>query len=415
MNYKGIILKIKNNTVIVMTDKSDFVEVRKQPGMYLGQEVHFPESFIVNRRREIIKYSLIAACLVLSFIAGAFALQFTPASPAYAFVSIDINPSLELLIDKEDHVIDVNTLNKDAEKLVKSLDLKNMPARDAVVSIVKKSRELGYINSKRKNTVLISAALNNGHKEYKKYKKVNEGKLDKLLGSFRNLTFKYNNENIKPVVLKVTPKERNMAEKSNISMGKFHLYNKIKADNKNVTIEDVNSSSVSTIIEEAQFNTQESNIQQDNDTQAPENTDDNSQNEATVDISPDESSVEQSSDSTDQSNSTQDNTPDSTQDNGNNNQSNTTQDSGSIELNGNQQNESTQTGGKDISPDSSKTIEEGTIPSQNTTDNVDKGSTDQAETTTDPANTADVPSDTTVDRPQEPPADNPAPNNTIDN
>lgn len=80
-------------------------------------------------RRRIL--SVAAACLALVLFAGA-GLYFTPT----AHINIDINPSLELGINRFDRVISVSALNNDGEALVKSLNLNFMGYDEALRRII---------------------------------------------------------------------------------------------------------------------------------------------------------------------------------------------------------------------------------------------------------------------------------------
>lgn len=83
---------------------------------------------ILARRRIL---AAAAACLALVLFAGA-GLYFTPT----AHINIDINPSLELGINRFDRVISVDALNNDGEALVQSLNLNFMGYDEALRRIV---------------------------------------------------------------------------------------------------------------------------------------------------------------------------------------------------------------------------------------------------------------------------------------
>ena len=42
--FKGSILELNNKKVIVMTDKCDFITIKRTPDMYLGQQLTFSEA-----------------------------------------------------------------------------------------------------------------------------------------------------------------------------------------------------------------------------------------------------------------------------------------------------------------------------------------------------------------------------------
>lgn len=63
-----------------------------------------------------------------------------------AYVTIDINPSVELIVSASDKVIEANALNEDAEVLLAELDLIGMDLDEAIDKIIEISIELGYIS-----------------------------------------------------------------------------------------------------------------------------------------------------------------------------------------------------------------------------------------------------------------------------
>ncbi len=62
------------------------------------------------------------------------------------YVLIDINPSIQLGVDRNEKVVDVVTLNSDADILISEMNLINMGLEDAAEEIVKRAIETGYID-----------------------------------------------------------------------------------------------------------------------------------------------------------------------------------------------------------------------------------------------------------------------------
>ncbi|MDD4036293.1 MAG: hypothetical protein PHS45_03100 [Bacilli bacterium] len=76
------------------------------------------------------------------------------------YVGIDINPSLQLAVNRLDRVVDVVPLNDDAELLVSDLNLVNMPVEEALETVVDSSIDVGYIDEfSEDNMVVIGASL----------------------------------------------------------------------------------------------------------------------------------------------------------------------------------------------------------------------------------------------------------------
>ena len=75
----------------------------------------------------------IAACLVLVVLSlGGYRVYFTPT----AYIDVDVNPSIELSVNRFDRVLGVIALNDDGELLLESVDLEHLKAEDALSRLV---------------------------------------------------------------------------------------------------------------------------------------------------------------------------------------------------------------------------------------------------------------------------------------
>ncbi len=106
-----------------------------------------------------------AAALVLFTIIPLFKDAFTPSSivkveELNTYVSIDINPSIELEIDKDNKVTSYRPLNKEAMLLLFECELIDLDIRDAVKEIVNLAIEVGYINKDTTDNALMITAIN---------------------------------------------------------------------------------------------------------------------------------------------------------------------------------------------------------------------------------------------------------------
>ncbi len=87
---------------------------------------------------------LLTLCLAISLIAC----DFSPASPeddTYAYLAIDINPSVELVV-LDGRVEGIREANEDAEVLLSGEELEGLSVEGAVEKIVALCEELGYLN-----------------------------------------------------------------------------------------------------------------------------------------------------------------------------------------------------------------------------------------------------------------------------
>lgn len=75
------------------------------------------------------------------------------------YVTLDINPSVELIVTPRDKVIYVSALNEDGEILLAELHLVGMNIDDAIELIINTSIELGYIEAHEEDTVVLVTAI----------------------------------------------------------------------------------------------------------------------------------------------------------------------------------------------------------------------------------------------------------------
>ncbi len=104
----------------------------------------------------------VAAALVLTVIGGALISHFsgnkTPsiaAPTAETIVSLDVNPSVSISMDKEETVLEVRALNADGEAILAKTDWKDRSLNDTVDALVDSMVEGGYL-SDTANSVLIT-------------------------------------------------------------------------------------------------------------------------------------------------------------------------------------------------------------------------------------------------------------------
>lgn len=85
-----------------------------------------------QRQRHRLPLYAAAACCLLLVLLGGYRLYFTPTS----VISIDINPSIELEVNRFDRIIAVNGRNDDGTELADSLELLHLDYSSAVDQVV---------------------------------------------------------------------------------------------------------------------------------------------------------------------------------------------------------------------------------------------------------------------------------------
>jgi len=249
LDKKGTILELKKDYCTIMTEDCKFEYIKRSPGMFVGQQINFANQDIMKFRNNIFKYiGLVASFLAIILISIMSYYKFNSNKNIYAYVDIDINPSLEVVINKDNNVLSVKPINEDGKMLLKNLKLKGKTLKIAIGEILDQSRNNGYIKSQTDNYVLIATSLNPETIEYKRDLNEEEKKLNNLLNSFKGITEENGKEKIITKVINTTWETRKLANENNISTGKYFMYSKAKDMGLNFSIDEVRNSNISEIL-----------------------------------------------------------------------------------------------------------------------------------------------------------------------
>jgi hypothetical protein len=167
--------------------------------------------------------------------AGIYYLYYMPVT----YIGIDINPSVELSINRMGKVIDAVPLNDEADILLSDLDLDNMDSEDAIEKIVDGSTEMGYINELAEdNAISVSVSGENEEEDTE-----TEEEISSKLKTFLN------DKNLPAIVLleKNNDERRTLAETYGISNGKMLLIQKAIAVNPDLVESELATQSVQSI------------------------------------------------------------------------------------------------------------------------------------------------------------------------
>lgn len=140
-----------------------------------------------------------------------------------SIVNFDVNPSIEIKVNKREDVIDVLALNDDAKIVLKDMDFKNVDLDVAVNAIIGSMLKNGYINN-TENSILISVKNNNENKSLEIQNKVTTS-INELLESSSI------NASILTQEYKENSELKEFADKYDISLGKAKLVKRIISTN----------------------------------------------------------------------------------------------------------------------------------------------------------------------------------------
>lgn len=146
---RGMVLRVEERHVVVVTEEGDFLRVRMPARRPLpGQTLEIP----VKRRRAFRPYLAVAAVLVLAVALSV--LRPLAIAPAVASVALDMTPSVELAVSKDNEVVSAQAHNPEGESLLKDLQVKGLDVYQAVNLITARAAEMNFFNPEDKNIVV---------------------------------------------------------------------------------------------------------------------------------------------------------------------------------------------------------------------------------------------------------------------
>ena len=174
-----------------------------------------------------------AAALVLAFT-GLFAYNHIGEQAVDALVTLDVNPSIELKINKNERVLGVEAKNEDAVIILDNMDLTNTHINVAVNALVGSMLKFGYIHENA-NSVLLSVEGNDHERSVL------------LQRSLANSISQHINVAGGAVISQALQKDgalELMAQEHQISYGKAALIQAIVSQNSHLLFEDLAQLSV---------------------------------------------------------------------------------------------------------------------------------------------------------------------------
>ncbi|HHW57457.1 MAG TPA: anti-sigma factor domain-containing protein [Clostridia bacterium] len=218
---KAIVVQKEKNKTYIMTEKGEFKCLKNFHDVDIGEAIYLPDSTGVYKSltRFIIAASLIFALLF------AFINFKTP--QVYAYVYIDINPSIEVSIDRKGKIIDATPLNEEAKKILDNLPYKGLDISSFITKTVEESQKLGFL--KEEDIILITTVT-------LKNSSIISEDIEKAVNTIKNT-----NSKIQIETLKSTEMQREEAKKEKISPGKLILWEDAKEKGIEIPKDKLNS------------------------------------------------------------------------------------------------------------------------------------------------------------------------------
>jgi hypothetical protein len=180
-----------------------------------------------------------AACALLLIVGcpiGAYAYYKTPTS----YLSIDINPSVELGINAFGKVVTATAYNEDGETILEGQDVVNMDVKDAVNIIITSASQRGYILEDGSTIISIISETNNDKNAEELVEDAEEGAEAAMDSAGDSAEIQKDN---------ISLERRDDARALGITPGKLNLIQKLQELDPTITVEQYKDASVKEIQE----------------------------------------------------------------------------------------------------------------------------------------------------------------------
>jgi len=191
---------------------------------------------VFGMKKLLLAASAVAVCAI--FTVGGYAYSRTPVN----FVSLDINPSIEVGVNAFDKVVSVEGINEDGKKLLEGQKVTGLALKEAIAALVQEAAEQEYIAEDGSTVIAVTAE---SKKEGKAVELRNESEQGVSLAMSNKQAIATIYSDCSDLALRTEAKEMG------ISPGKFKLIRMLQVLDPDITLEQYKDAKVSEIIAKA--------------------------------------------------------------------------------------------------------------------------------------------------------------------
>jgi hypothetical protein len=215
---KGIVMEIDESFLTLLTPEGEFLHARRQNQPYaIGEEIHFfPIEMVktsnqLNPLKNIFRMKPVLGLMAAVVIFLGTLIPMHQNNKAYAYMSIDVNPSIELGVNKKMQVVEMTGFNQEGKKIISRMnDWEKEDVSELAITILAEMKKDGFL--KTEDHVIISTVRTH-ELEVKVEKKLQE--------NIEEIKETVNKQKVEVTVLKATEKELDKAHKLGITTGKY--------------------------------------------------------------------------------------------------------------------------------------------------------------------------------------------------
>lgn len=206
-------MEIDEKFLTVLTPEGQFIQARKQKNCVIGEEIIFTPLKQRLQFEHFMGIKQFSAAAAILFILLGFLIPWYQNDKAYAYMSIDGNPSIEIGINNKMQAIKLIPFNDDGKKIISHIgSWKKENITLLTEAILKEIKKQGYL--KQNQPVIISTV------RMEKPEEKTEQLLTKNINEIKQFV---KENNVKPIVIKGTKQDMEKAHRLGMTTGKYKL------------------------------------------------------------------------------------------------------------------------------------------------------------------------------------------------
>ncbi|MFC4812420.1 anti-sigma factor domain-containing protein [Paenibacillus sp. GCM10023250] len=239
---RGIVMETGSKHVIVLMPDGQFRKVRTALKPQIGEEITFAEQRRLQRPRKLYSFSVGAAAIMLMLFVPLIVQHVSKQPDVVAYLTMDVNPSIELGINKDEKVQSLRAINADGADVTKGLMYKGQPLPKVTEAIMDRISAGPYLNSGEGDVVITSVAVGGAVEPAEEIDLTS--RMDDAVRRSLAKTEKGRQLKIEVTTLSAPPDVRDVATKIGLSSGKMAFYLIAKDQGYRVTIKELKQESL---------------------------------------------------------------------------------------------------------------------------------------------------------------------------
>ncbi|MCL6448191.1 MAG: anti-sigma factor domain-containing protein [Armatimonadetes bacterium] len=149
----GMVVELKEKTCVIFTRSGEFREVPRP-----SREVRLGEEIVAKATAAVWWKPLLAAASVFILLWAGF-LYSGWSNEAVAYVGLDINPSIELGVNRRLQVCEASGLDAEGRALLQKVALRGLPLDEAITAVLTEAASEQYLNPAGENVILTTITV----------------------------------------------------------------------------------------------------------------------------------------------------------------------------------------------------------------------------------------------------------------